>query len=163
MCKHPSHEEYVTTDNEGRQTFRCNACGKPTRTYDAWWQRLWVTVRQNDLIDESFKPARYMGSVGQLTKYDRRTITFTVMPLNVLIDLVILLGRWFKYRTPGSAQKAMDGAYGRGRVDAQREAKADAYKHYEEQLKSQDREIKRLEAELFKHLHPEVTSDGVAL
>lgn len=156
----------MTVDNQGVQHYRCDRCNEVTRgpeAYRGFTKQLWVTVRQNDLIDGSFVPRKWMGSVGQLTKYDRRTIVFTVMPLNVIIDLVILLGRWFKYRKPGSAQKAMDGAYGRGRVDAQREAKADAYKHYEAELRARDAEISRLEAELFKYLNPEVTKDGVAL
>ena len=111
-CRDPSRGEYYS-----RSKWRCITCKREREIYEKPWIWFWVSVSLTDIQDEFFKPKWWLGAIGTISRDYGRTLTFTVMPLNVVIDLCVGAWRWLRFRRPGWRAKDLEDAYRKGLFD----------------------------------------------
>lgn len=127
------------------RVWRCDSCGRERELYPKPWRWLWVGVDRNDIMDEVFAKAWWLGSIGSLRGFCQETITFTVIPLNVVVDLVTRVYHWCRYRKPSALQRELERRYREGHVDGRT-----AQKFKTESV------VKKITAKMQKESDPEV-------
>jgi len=106
--------------NHTRTVWLCRKCDRKREIYPAPQRWLWIKVRCTDLEDEFMKPAWWLGAIGSMRFSYTGEVTFTVMPLNVLVDWCVRLYRWARYRKPDARTAELEASYRRGLVDGER-------------------------------------------
>lgn len=88
------------------------------------WSWLWVIVPREYLVRGLFVRPWWMGSVGELRGHAQDTVTFAVVPVNLIVDLAVKFYRWAVFRVPGMASRETENAYRRGLVDGRAQERA---------------------------------------
>lgn len=116
---HGQSMERWTKDDGSRcwQVWRCGNCGKELDLYRWPWTWFWLTADRCHLMDEAVSPKWWLGAMGSWRGFAQCEITFTIMPFNFLIDQVVRLWSWLRYRQKNRWGKALEDAYRRGLVD----------------------------------------------
>lgn len=156
FCRHPEEQRLSSylPERDPQSRVVCGRCGALLPSFGLLGL-VWRRVRWNDLEDKLTKAPRWMGSVGELKRFAKNEVVFTVLGVNVAIDLAVRAWRWAKYRRPSAAHQALENAYRRGRVDAHREAKAEAWKALNDQHQREVRELHEAHGEALARLQQE--------
>ena len=91
----------VLTIRRFHVVWRCDECGELKEFYRWPWTWFLLIVDRDHIVDKLVKIKWWMGSTGSFRGFATNEMTFTVIPVNLMIDVATAVWKWLKYRRPG--------------------------------------------------------------
>lgn len=120
-CGDPMVSYVTEVDGRYIKLWRCEECEREKKLYRWPWTWFWFRVSRNDLHDEITHKRLWLGHVASLFEWHDGTMTFTVMPLNVIIDVVVNTFKWLRHRQPKKWQEELAAQYSNGKAQGRSE------------------------------------------